>query len=153
MLCDLSSEESFKDFAKRCPEAGKRIMDSVKEDMKQERIEEAKRLGKKELSLKELYTYQKRKLAELQLEAQAHEVKKKLLPFSSEVRDVLQDAVIGCSISEALVLTDTLIEIYHKTYPGEPQAGIIERKDDWPVRVDEEGRKAVLSKEIKEAFS
>lgn len=137
------------DWKKKYPEAYARVFKEVKEKQEKEILEEAKKLGKKQLTDQELFEFQKKKLDSLILEKQAYILKKKLSLYSPEVRTVLQDAVTGLSILEAAEQIDTLIDIYHKTHPAEP-IGQSERKD-WPEKVDEEKRKRDLDKEFIQA--
>ncbi|MCK4419033.1 hypothetical protein KAV79_04430 [Candidatus Aerophobetes bacterium] len=69
------------------------------------------------------------------------------------VREELLLEATGASTLEAIEKTDALMELYYKCLPSEPIGGIIERRNDWPEKVDEEKRKRELDREFKEALS
>lgn len=140
------------DWKKEYPEAWERVHKEVKEEQKKEILLEAKRLGKKQLTEKELFEFHKKKLDFLYLEEQQYILKKKLNLFSPEVRGVLLDAVTGLSTLEAAGQIDIMIDIYHKTHPAE-KIGQSEKKNDWPKKIDEAARQAQLNREFDEAFS
>jgi len=110
-------DNDFPAFKKKYPEIVARVEKTVEKEQKQELLQEAKRLGKKKLSLEELYTFQKKQLDKLILSDQAYVVKKKLSLFSPEVKGVLQENLSGLSISEAAEQIDTLVGLYHKIFP------------------------------------
>lgn len=151
MQIDL--DEDSIDWKKKYPEVWARTLKDVEKKQKEEVLQEVKRLGKKKLSLEELYAFQKKQINALRLREQEYVVKKKLEKCPRVVRDELLLEDTGASPLRAIERINNLMEIYYKFSPSEPQAGILERKNDWPVRIDEEGKKVILNKEIKEAFS
>lgn len=95
--------------------------------------------------------------SELLLAQQAREradlIKKKLKNMPSSLQAILEPVLSGCSSSEDMDKEiNQAIKLYQATHPGEPQAGIIEKKE-WTQKEIEAEKERKISEAFDEAFS
>lgn len=144
--------ESFEDFQKRCPEKAAKFLKDAEAREEKELLEEAKRLKTKQLTLAQLNEFLKKKYAKTVIENQHLEIKKKLSPFSEEIRNVFLENLFGLSILEQVGQIDVLIRLYHKLQRPE-KIGQSEKRNDWPEKIDEARKQEILDEQFRDAMS